>query len=63
MDAGKKDKPRESRHALFAKVETHRGYILRFSQAPAAPLQKRRGASRRRAFVTGPTNETCRSVV
>ena len=49
MGAGKKVKPRESRHAMFAKVATHRGYIPRFSQATAhhngsdgAPLEDAR---------------------
>ena len=33
MGAGKNSNPRENQHALFAQVETHRGYMLRFATA------------------------------
>lgn len=33
MGAGKNNNPRENQHALFAQVETHRGYMLRFATA------------------------------
>ncbi|MEQ1517799.1 MAG: sigma-70 family RNA polymerase sigma factor [Usitatibacteraceae bacterium] len=33
MAAQKNSKPRETRHALFAEIETHRGYMLRVATA------------------------------